>query len=126
MAFILESNIGAVTAGMRRNLRKAVENTLFYGQAQMRTSMAEAKHGRTYGNHTASAPGESPAVDTSFLTNSIQVVMESDSEGVIGTNAEYAPHLEYGTVRMSPRPFFAPAFDEMKPIFEAELKKAVS
>ena len=32
----------------------------------------------------------------------------------VGTNVEYAPHLEYGTVKMSAQPFLRPAFDGRK------------
>jgi len=31
--------------------------------------------------------------------------------GVMGTNVEYAPFLEFGTVKMSARPWIRPAFD---------------
>lgn len=34
--------------------------------------------------------------------------------GTVGTNVEYAPFVEYGTVRQSPQPYLFPALDENK------------
>lgn len=31
--------------------------------------------------------------------------------GIVGTNTEYAPHVEFGTYRMSERPYMRPAVD---------------
>ena len=47
-------------------------------------------------------------VDTGRLRNSISHARDGD-EVVIGTNVEYAPYVELGTRRMSPRPFLKPA-----------------
>jgi HK97 gp10 family phage protein len=51
-------------------------------------------------------------VDTGRLRSSITHEVGGDSEGIaarVGTNVEYAPHLEYGTSRMKARPFLRPA-----------------
>lgn len=56
----------------------------------------------------ASLPGEPPHVDTGRLRQSLQpsVVREGNTiRGSVSTNVEYAPHLEYGTSKMEPRPF---------------------
>ena len=44
------------------------------------------------------------------ITAPISVVPEKPGEGhvVIGTNLHYAPHIEYGTVKMSAQPFLRP------------------
>lgn len=90
-------------------------------EADVKVSMAQPKHGRTYKrkgkNHRASAPGESPAVDSGALVNSIGFMMAEPGSGVVFTNQEYAPALEYGYARMSPRPYFAPAVDKERPEF---------
>jgi HK97 gp10 family phage protein len=109
-------------AQMKREAEKLVARTTFGIQAHVREGMAEEKHGAKYGTHVASAPGESPAVDTGFLTNSIQVEVDG-LQGVVGTNAEYAMHLEFGTVKMEPRPYFGPAFEDAKPEFERGLQE---
>ena len=124
MSFKLESHVGQVSAQMRRKLEKVVSRTAFNLQGRMRTDMAEEKHGREYGNHVASAPGESPAIDTGFLANSIQVEAEGLS-AIVGTNADYAMHLEFGTVNMEPRPFYDPAFEAERPEFEKALREAL-
>lgn len=74
---------------------------------------------RTGKPHQASAPGESPAILTSFLQDSILTTFPTAREGIIAIGAAYAPYLEYGTVRMKPRPYIAPAIKETV----AEFKK---
>lgn len=46
--------------------------------------------------------------DTGTLQNSITHVTDDDSV-YIGTDLEYAPYVELGTIRMSPRPYLRPA-----------------
>lgn len=53
-----------------------------------------------------------PNVDTGRLRSSITHVLGADDEGCycdVGTNVEYAPYLEYGTVNMPAYPFLKPA-----------------
>jgi HK97 gp10 family phage protein len=89
--------------------------------------------------HIASAPGMPPAVDTGRLRASISTNWSNSGmerghvdgkaeaeDGVgmpkdplrfhvyVGTNVLYAPLLEWGTRRMSARPFVRPAFDRIK------------
>jgi len=79
-------------------------------EGKVKISMAESKTGHRYGKHTASAPGEAPAMDTGALANSIMT--EADDEGaLVGTNMEYAEPLEFGTARMVARPFMQPAVE---------------
>lgn len=124
MSFQLQSNIDQMAKQMQQRAEKLVSDTAHNLQSRMRLSMAEAKHGHKYGNHTASAPGESPAVDTGFLTNSIQVEANG-LQAIVGTNAEYAEHLEFGTAFIAPRPFFDPAFEDELPVFEKGLKDLI-
>lgn len=72
------------------------------------------------GFHRASAPGEPPAPDTGRLAGAgkfsdeggfftdIEEGEHGEVIGVIGTNVEYAPSLEFGTRHMMARPFFRP------------------
>lgn len=64
-------------------------------------------------------------VDTGRLRNSISHATDGDNE-YIGTNVEYAPYVELGTRRMSPRPFLKPAAEghasEYRSILESKLK----
>lgn len=51
-------------------------------------------------------------VDTGRLRASITSALEEDGDtikAVIGTDVEYAPYVEFGTVRMVAKPFLLPA-----------------
>ena len=47
----------------------------------------------------------------------------------VGTNVEYAPHVEYGTVRMRAQPFLRPALDNnrkaMQALYAQELQRGL-
>lgn len=65
-------------------------------------------------------------IDTGNLRNSITHTTNiQEQEVYIGTNVEYAPYVEYGTVKMAPHPFLQNAVegfaDEYKAIFESYL-----
>jgi HK97 gp10 family phage protein len=126
MSFRLQSKIPQFSAEMKRKLKDAVSDTALGIESHIKIDMAEEKHGReNRKGHVASAPGESPAIDTGFLVNSIQSEMTGDLSAMVGTNANYAEHLEFGTIHIAPRPFFEPAFEAAKPEFERRLKEAV-
>lgn len=54
-------------------------------------------------------------VDTGRLRNSITHAMLGGSAVAIGTNVEYAPHVELGTSKQRKQPFLAPAASEHAP-----------
>ena len=64
-------------------------------------------------------------VDTGNLRNSINHAQTEDM-AIVGTNVEYAPYVEYGTVNMKAQPYLKPAItentDEYKQIIETFLK----
>jgi HK97 gp10 family phage protein len=98
-------------------LGKAVmAGALAFG-TKVKISMSARSHsGKVYGKHRASAPGETPSVDTANLVNSIAMelveVTATSAEANIGTGVEYGYWLEYGTERMEARPFMRPVYDE--------------
>lgn len=52
-------------------------------------------------------------VDTGRLRSSISWAIVPDGRsiaGVVGTDVEYAPYVEFGTVKMDAQPFLRPAF----------------
>lgn len=56
-------------------------------------------------------------VDTGRLRSSIAEELGSDSQGlveVVGTDVDYAPHVEFGTSRMRAQPFLRPALDAVR------------
>lgn len=93
----------------------------------LRASMAEPKTGRMYGKHRASAPGESPAVDSSNLIGSIAQVFPSTLEALIGTPVVYAGYLERGTDgRMAARPLWEVTAKESLPTLEKILDQEIA
>lgn len=69
---------------------------------------------------------ESPSYKrTGNLRNSITHTVV-DNAAYVGTDMEYAPYVELGTIRMRPRPFIKPSLanyiDQYKQILERRLK----
>lgn len=63
-------------------------------------------------------------VDTGRLRNSITHVTMPDENAVyIGTNVEYAPCVEYGTVHRDPQPFLKPAAKDHASTYRAIMQK---
>jgi HK97 gp10 family phage protein len=76
--------------------------------------------------HTASAQGEPPATDTGFLVGSISSNVKKRGTSVVGqiiASAPYAPHLEFGTSTIRPRPFMQPALERNRPKIKRIFKK---
>lgn len=65
-------------------------------------------------------------VDTGRLRNSITHT-QSENTAYVGTNVEYAPYVEMGTVRTRAQPFIGPSVadhvDQYKQIIEDRLKE---
>lgn len=106
--------VGAVTGQVTPILQRLVIGIVQHAKL----AMAQPKTGRTYKSsktgqpHVASAPGEAPAVDTGFLTNSINWQIPDPLRAQVTIAAEYAPYLEFGTVRMARRPYVEPAIND--------------
>ena len=65
--------------------------------------------------HKASAAGQPPATDTGFLVNNIALKIDADSLGAsVESRADYSMFLEFGTSKMSARPFMQPALESNK------------
>lgn len=62
-------------------------------------------------------------VDTGRLRSSITTDLSqiNSYEASVGTNVEYAPHVEYGTSKQSAKPYLRPAFNKNV----AKLEKSV-
>jgi HK97 gp10 family phage protein len=127
MSFRLINNVPQVTAKLQREAKALVVRTAARIETTAKLSFVEPKTGREYrrGNktHIASAPGESPAVDTGQLTNSVQWEQTADASAVVGSNVEHGLHTEFGTSRMEPRPWLGPAFEEAAESFEKGVKE---
>ena len=93
-------------------LAARMETAAAYGEGRVKAALSQMGSGKTYkieGRfHQASAPGEPPTVLTCDLRGSITHfvgIVGRDVIGIIITNIEYAPALEFGTRKMAPRPF---------------------
>lgn len=70
------------------------------------------RSGRSYGGVRTSAPGEAPASQTGRLVRSFRVEVHRENYTVsIRNNAPYAHMLEFGTIKMAPRPYLRPALN---------------
>lgn len=65
-------------------------------------------------------------VDTGRLRSSITHQVDADGlSAVVGTNVDYAPHVEFGTSRMAAQPFLFPAMESHRPEFLRRLRAAL-
>lgn len=117
------ARLDSMIAGIQGKASKLVRRTAFAIEADIKTSMRGPKTGRIYGTHQASAPGESPAIDTGALINSISTHIEDRLTATVSETSEYAPHLEFGTTTMAPRPHMSPAFEHARNGFQRDVQK---
>jgi hypothetical protein len=75
--------------------------------------------------HTASAPGEAPATDTGRLASGTEYKMTGGMSAEVGNNVEYGPYLEFGTMRIAPRPLWRPTVIAAGPKFRARMETAI-
>ena len=98
------------------------ESSTYMAEEMKKSISSGAKSGRKYGNHTSSAPGQSPANWTGELLRSIKVQRDKNKSFVYIT-AKYAEFLEFGTSKMRARPFIMPAFIKTKRYIQDRLKR---
>lgn len=126
MSVNFDNRIPALTAALHRNGERLVFNIAKGIENAAKASMPGRKSGRIYRRgaktHQASAPGETPAIDLGFLVNSALTEQDGPFRARTGFTMEYAVWLEFGTRRMAPRPYLGPAFEKLKPAFEAGIK----
>lgn len=101
-------------AAMLALLSTAVARNAQVLRNEMVQELSQPGQGETYGRHTASAPGDAPAVDTGRLRQSIVALKVGDARWRVGTNVQYALYLEFGTRRMAPRPFIRPVIEKVR------------
>jgi HK97 gp10 family phage protein len=89
------------------------------------------KSGRIYKRrsivHQASAPGEPPASDTGFLVSNItKTAVEKSGTALsisVESKAPYSKFLEFGTRKMSARPFLQPALEKNRNKIKSKFAK---
>lgn len=76
--------------------------------------------------HQASAPGEAPATDTGALVSSTYFTQPDSMTAAIGSRLEYAFFLEFGTMKIEPRPSWIPAAERAAPRLEKRLQRIIA
>ena len=88
------------------------------------------KTGKIYtrGNvkHTASAPGEAPAWDTGRLANGTDFKSTGKLSAEVGNKVKYGAMLEFGTLKIEPRPAWLPAIEAAAPKYIKRLETALA
>jgi hypothetical protein len=117
------NNFEAIARQLPDACLEIVADTLADLDTEVKTGMAAGHSGRVYGKHTASSPGEMPAVDMGILIGSLTSKLDKgESKGYYYTGVEYAPYMEFGTTTIAPRPFMNPAVDRVEPKFIRDMK----
>ena len=114
----LRRRLGRLSMEQRRALTDAIKESAEALRDELKADLG-VRAGRP------SAPGEPPAMDSGRLRDS--VFAETDADGLsarVGSDLDYAAHLEFGTTRMAARPWLLPAFERMKPRIVARLAAA--
>lgn len=126
-------DLEAFGIGVQREVSRIVQGAAFNIEATAKRSIQRSPGtGNIYElynprrTHKASSPGNPPRTDTGALVSSITHEVSPDKlTAVVYSSLKYAWYLEYGTVKMDARPFFAPALANERPKFEAALDRIV-
>lgn len=130
-------NIKAVQDAIRlygakaeRNISRVIEATALTINRDVKDLIDRgAKSGRLYRRrnieHRASAPGQAPATDTGFLLSSIYYERNTPLSATVGSRLAYAYYLEFGTVRIAPRPAWLPATEKNREKFNRLLEEGI-
>lgn len=124
--------MGQVRAKLKRNMRDAVD----HAEREVVDTLSGSRSGRTYTRffytdtqgrlrafgqhppHTASAPGEPPAVQSGNLRSSIETMVTLNPltgvSGFVGTHVIYGVFLELGTEDIEPRPWLMKTIREQR------------
>jgi len=122
------NHIPHVTPLVRKALARQVAQSAKNIETHVHDRMREPKHGKTYTiggkQHTASAPGEAPAVLTGELIESVEEYAESELTHIVPSTGIQA-WWEYGLRGLPARPCFRPAVGAEEPEFTAGCEAAV-
>lgn len=90
---------------------ESVQLLLEAGEMVRQTAMASIRENTIRGpGHIPSRPGEPPKGDSGVLELGIEVELRASEKTVnVISRAPYSAALEFGTSRIAPRPFLAPA-----------------
>jgi HK97 gp10 family phage protein len=113
---------------------------IIQGLAQLQTKLTRMQNNRAQlrsamNQSTALVDGEAKTivpVDTGALRSSIHASVDETPASIVGkvaTGLEYAPHVEFGTVKMGAQPYLFPALQRnrgrIQKLFAGAVKTAV-
>lgn len=110
------------------SMEREIGKALFAGADRIRVAaQISITEGAVSGSkHVASSPGQAPNQDSGVLGNNIEAVQTADPLVVeVSSNAPYSAPLEFGSSRIQPRPFMAPARDKERSAVEDLVVAAV-
>jgi hypothetical protein len=111
---------------------KAIEATALEALTDVRKAIqGPPKTGRIYTKengikHQASAAGEAPATDNSALVTSTYITKVNSITWAIGSRLPYAFMLEFGTLKIEPRPAWMPAAERAAPRGEKRIDRIIA
>jgi hypothetical protein len=118
---VLTSNLSEVIGKLDDTIRDRMQEAVNEVRNKTLETLSGPRTGRVYKvpgtntYYTASSPGEAPASATGQLRQSIRTEIEGEGEktvGMVGTDMEKGPMLEYGTKNMAARPWLRRSFEE--------------
>ena len=136
IGIIVEDKSPELFGKLQQAVSRFQRRGILHIEGEIKSSMAEPKSGNVYprgadSEHIASAPDESPAVDSSNLIGSpipqivstigetgIASIIPNTLEAKLGTQVEYAAYLEDGTDNMEARPVWERTVQEELPTLE--------
>lgn len=111
----------AAEARLRERLSRALNVRAEALRSEIYGVLEESRIGRGVHHpglpNPSSAPGDPPARQSGRLQESVRVLSRSKPQSLlarVGTTVDYAEHLEFGTLRVAPRPFARPALERFK------------
>jgi len=119
-------------AEISAQVSKAVEATAIEALTYVRRAIqGPPKTGKIYTiangkKHQASAPGQAPATDDGGLVTSTDISRIDSMTWAIGSRLDYAFYLEFGTMKIEPRPSWVPAAERAAPRLQKRLERVIA
>ncbi len=120
------SNFSKLSDDVKQEMTALIKGTTeLVAQEYKEAIIAGAKSGRHYGEHVASAPGESPADFSHELVNSVQTSFPALDKGEMRVKAIYGRMLEFGTKRLAARPTLRPIMEYKGQYFKRQAERLI-
>lgn len=128
-----ENKLQKQSRGVQKNMERVVN--LITNEVRNIAVTSILRNPRTGGSTTRynpkrtiniSSAGDAPASDTGFLASNISSKIDASKLGAeVISNADYSEALEFGTIKMSARPFMQPAAEQARKKYKADSVNAI-